>query len=125
MIGSPQELKQVLNQQNYLVDKNISTIVFLAAALEKPLLVEGPAGVGKTQLGYALAAALGKQVIRLQCYEGIDASKALYDWNYPRQLLRIQAGKVGKKLLRTFLDRNIYYSALYYVPCVIFTLVYY
>jgi MoxR-like ATPase len=92
MINSPEELKQLLNDQNYLVDDFISTTVYLACALEKPLLVEGPAGVGKTQLAICLARALDKELIRLQCYEGIDASKALYDWDYPRQLLRIQAG---------------------------------
>ena len=76
----------------YLADDSIATIVYLADRLAKPLLVEGPAGVGKTQLAKASAEALGLPLIRLQCYEGVDESKALYEWNYKKQLLRIQAG---------------------------------
>jgi MoxR-like ATPase len=75
----------------YLTDPMIASVVFLADRLEKPILAEGPAGVGKTELGKALAAATGARLIRLQCYEGLDESKALYEWNYKKQLLRIQA----------------------------------
>lgn len=91
MFDSPQELKKALDKQDYLADDNLATVAYLAAVLEKPLLVEGPAGVGKTQLAVALARTYQRKLIRLQCYEGIDASKALYDWNYHRQLLRIQS----------------------------------
>ena len=76
----------------YLADTSIATIVYLADRLSKPLLVEGPAGVGKTQLAKAVAESLGIRLLRLQCYEGVDESKALYEWNYKKQLLRIQAG---------------------------------
>ncbi len=93
MFNSPGELRDALDQQDYVTDANVATVVFLAARLGKPLLVEGPAGVGKTQLAVALAGAFGRRLIRLQCYDGIDASKALYDWNYHRQLLRVQAGQ--------------------------------
>lgn len=75
----------------YLADDEITTIVHLADRLDKPLLVEGPAGVGKTELAKAVAAALSLPLIRLQCYEGVDETKALYEWNYKKQLLRIQA----------------------------------
>ena len=77
----------------YLSDQAIATVVHLADRLEKPLLVEGPAGVGKTELAKAVAAALGHPLIRLQCYEGVDETKTLYEWNYKKQLLRIQAGE--------------------------------
>ena len=76
----------------YLADSAIATIVLLADRLDKPLLVEGPAGVGKTQLAKAVAQSLALPLLRLQCYEGVDESKALYEWNYKKQLLRIQAG---------------------------------
>ena len=75
----------------YLADDAIATTVFLADRLGKPLLVEGPAGVGKTELAKAVAEATGSELIRLQCYEGLDEARALYEWNYKKQLLRIQA----------------------------------
>ncbi|MFW3170219.1 AAA family ATPase [Geodermatophilus sp. CPCC 206100] len=77
----------------YLPDAAIATTVFLADRLGKPLLVEGPAGTGKTELAKALAAATGSELIRLQCYEGLDEARALYEWNYKKQLLRIQAAQ--------------------------------
>ncbi|WP_239405513.1 MoxR family ATPase [Frankia sp. Cj3] len=82
-----------LEAAGYLADHAIATTVFLADRLRKPLLVEGPAGVGKTELAKALAAATGAELIRLQCYEGLDEARALYEWNYKKQLLRIQAGR--------------------------------
>jgi len=80
-----------LAKVDYLADDGISGVVFLADRLEKPILVEGPAGTGKTQLAKSVADMLGARLIRLQCYEGIDEAKALYEWNYKKQLLRIQA----------------------------------
>jgi MoxR-like ATPase len=82
-----------LRDVDYLADANIGGVVFLADRLEKPVLVEGPAGVGKTELAKAIAATTGSRLIRLQCYEGLDESKALYEWNYKKQLLRIQADR--------------------------------
>ena len=82
-----------LRTADYLSDANIAGVVYLADRLEKPVLVEGPAGVGKTELAKAVAEVTGSRLIRLQCYEGLDESKALYEWNYKKQLLRIQADR--------------------------------
>ena len=84
------KIKELLEQQAYVTDAAVATSVYLAMALGKPLLIEGPAGVGKTEIAKVLAGALGTQLIRLQCYEGLDATTALYEWNYPRQLLHIK-----------------------------------
>ncbi|HLJ08806.1 MAG TPA: MoxR family ATPase, partial [Acidimicrobiia bacterium] len=84
-------VQQALRRVDYLADPSTAGVVFLADRLEKPVLVEGPAGVGKTELAKAIAATSGARLIRLQCYEGLDESKALYEWNYKKQLLRIQA----------------------------------
>ncbi|MCC5579223.1 MoxR family ATPase [Microtetraspora sp. AC03309] len=89
--ASPDEVRGRLAAVDYLADDGIATSVFLAGALGKPLLTEGPAGVGKTQLAKAIAQATGARLIRLQCYEGLDEARALYEWNYKKQLLRIQA----------------------------------
>jgi MoxR-like ATPase len=78
---------------DYLADANIAGVVYLADRLQKPVLVEGPAGVGKTELAKAIASTTGARLIRLQCYEGLDEAKALYEWNYKKQLLRIQADR--------------------------------
>ena len=82
-----------LRTVDYLADANIAGVVYLADRLEKPVLVEGPAGVGKTELAKAIATVTGARLIRLQCYEGLDEAKALYEWNYKKQLLRIQADR--------------------------------
>jgi MoxR-like ATPase len=82
-----------LREVDYLSDSSIAGVVFLADRLGKPVLVEGPAGVGKTELAKAVAQTLGARLIRLQCYEGLDESKAIYEWNYKKQLLRIQADR--------------------------------
>jgi MoxR-like ATPase len=89
--ASPDDVRDRLTAAGYLADGAIATTVFLATALGKPLLVEGPAGVGKTELAKAVAAASGSDLVRLQCYEGLDEARALYEWNYKKQLLRIQA----------------------------------
>ena len=83
----------MLRESGYLADDATASVVFIAGELQKPLLVEGPAGVGKTELAKTLAAGMGLVLIRLQCYEGLDESRALYEWNYRKQLLRIQAGQ--------------------------------
>src|SRR5882724_2022813 len=79
-----------LRGAGYLADTTTATIVHLAAALDKPVLIEGPAGTGKTELAKSVAASAGKPLIRLQCYEGLDESKAIYEWDYRRQLLQLQ-----------------------------------
>jgi MoxR-like ATPase len=89
--GSVAEVKQALGEVGYLADEPAALVAYLAQRLGKPVLVEGPAGVGKTELAKAVSRATGRQLIRLQCYEGLDEAKALYEWNYRKQLLRIQA----------------------------------
>ncbi|MBE7324056.1 MoxR family ATPase [Nocardioides sp. Y6] len=88
---SPDDASSALRESGYLADSATATTAFLAGALEKPLLLEGPAGVGKTELAKAVARARGAELVRLQCYEGLDEARALYEWNYKKQLLRIQA----------------------------------
>jgi MoxR-like ATPase len=89
--ATPPEVVERLRENDYLCDESIATVVFLADRLGKPVLVEGPAGTGKTELAKSVARALDAKLIRLQCYEGVDEAKALYEWNYKKQLLRIQA----------------------------------
>jgi MoxR-like ATPase len=89
------ELEAALRAADYLPDRGLATALFLSLALEKPLLLEGEAGVGKTEAAKALATALDARLIRLQCYEGLDVSHAVYEWNYPRQLLHIRAAQEG------------------------------
>jgi MoxR-like ATPase len=90
---SVDEVTARLRSADYLSDARIAGVVYLADRLEKPVLVEGPAGVGKTELAKAVAEVTGARLIRLQCYEGLDEAKALYEWNYKKQLLRIQADR--------------------------------
>ena len=90
---SAADVRARLATNDYLSDDSIASVAFLADRLAKPVLVEGPAGTGKTALAKAVADAVGARLIRLQCYEGLDESKALYEWNYRKQLLRIQAGR--------------------------------
>ena len=88
-----QDIQAGLGRQGYIAGDEIATVLFLAGGLDKPVLAEGPAGVGKTELAKALAAATDAELIRLQCYEGLDEARALYEWNYKKQLLRIQAAQ--------------------------------
>src|SRR4029450_10365800 len=105
-----ESLKQRLDAVDYLSDDGLATALFLSLRLPQPLLLEGEGGVGKTEAAKALAAALATELIRLQCYEGIDSSEALYEWNYPRQLLRIRSSEAtgehfeeGERFGREFL----------------------
>jgi MoxR-like ATPase len=85
------ELQASLRAESYLADRSLTTAIYLALSLDKPLLLEGEAGVGKTEVAKVLASILGRSLIRLQCYEGIDAAQALYEWNYSRQLIAVRA----------------------------------
>src|ERR671926_1978058 len=98
MSATPQSVQDVargLRSVGYLPGESTALVSFLAAKLGKPILVEGPAGVGKTELAKALGAYLGRTLVRLQCYEGLDEAKAMYEWNYRKQLLRIQSEAEG------------------------------
>ena len=97
-------LKQKMDEQHYVYDETMATVLAVALALGRPLLIEGAAGVGKTEIAKVMAAALDRELVRLQCYEGLDESKALYEWNYQKQLLAIQVGREqqpGEELTRS------------------------
>jgi MoxR-like ATPase len=94
-LTSVDQVRNALGGQNYLADEGLATAVFLALSLKRPLLLEGEAGVGKTELAKVIAAMTGGELIRLQCYEGIDASQAVYDWDYSRQLLHLRAAEAS------------------------------
>jgi MoxR-like ATPase len=94
-LGSIDDLERALRDADYLPDRGLSTALYLALTLEKPVLLEGEAGVGKTEAAKALATVLDARLIRLQCYEGLDVAHAVYEWNYPRQLLHIRAAQEG------------------------------
>jgi len=128
MFESIENVQSRLGEQGYICGKNIATVVYLAQQLQKPVLVEGPAGVGKTELAKVVAAATGRTLIRLQCYEGLDEAKALYEWEYSKQLLYTQILKekfseamAGAKTLREAAERigaedSIFFSDRFIVP---------
>ncbi|NAS22699.1 AAA domain-containing protein [Herbidospora sp. NEAU-GS84] len=94
-IDSPETLRDLLEQRDYLADPGLATAAYLALRMGRPLFLEGEAGVGKTELAKTLAAVLGAPLIRLQCYEGLDAAQALYDWDFARQLLHLKAAEAA------------------------------
>ncbi len=109
---SIEQVREAFTGQRYLMDEGLATVVFLSLRLGKPLLVEGEPGVGKTELAKALAASTGAPLIRLQCYEGIDVHHALYDWDYPRQMLQLRAGGSAQLYSEEFLVRRPLLEAL-------------
>ena len=109
VFDSPDTLTQALADTGYIVDDELATAVYLAATLERPILIEGPAGVGKTAIAAAISQALDTPLHRLQCYEGLDAGHALYDWDYPRQFMAIRLAEAGD----TAIDENTLYSDRY------------
>ena len=102
-LDSVEDLQSLLSQQHYLADRSLATALLLALKMQRPLLLEGEAGVGKTELAKVLSLALGRKLIRLQCYEGLDVGSAVYEWNYARQMIEIRlteaAGEVNKQAL--------------------------
>ncbi len=128
MFDSVESVARALSEQQYIAGRNIATVVYLAEKLQKPVLVEGPAGVGKTELAKVVARATGRDLIRLQCYEGLDEAKALYEWEYSKQLLYTQILKErftqameGARTLREAADRvgredNVFFSERFIVP---------
>ncbi len=105
-----EELKQKMDEAGYVYDDTMATVLYVALILGRPLLIEGAAGVGKTEVAKVMAAALGRELVRLQCYEGLDESKALYEWNYQKQLLSIQVNmnSADKELLTKSLFSDAY-----------------
>jgi MoxR-like ATPase len=128
-LGSPAAVRDRLAEHNYLADTGLVTAVFLALRTQRPLFLEGEAGVGKTAVAHALSEVLGAPLVRLQCYEGIDASQALYDWDFPRQLLHLRAAEAGgitdtdaieaELYARRFLIARPLLQALEMSPCVL------
>ena len=128
MFTSVEDVIAQLGAQQYICDTRIATVVYLAQQLDKPVLVEGPAGVGKTELAKVVSAALGRQMIRLQCYEGLDEAKALYEWEYSKQLLYTQilkdkvaetiagAGSLTEAADRVGAEDSVFFSSRFIVP---------
>jgi MoxR-like ATPase len=128
MFNSIEEVRERLAGQKYICNQEIATVVYLSQQLEKPVLVEGPAGVGKTDLGKVTAAALGREFIRLQCYEGLDEAKSLYEWEYSKQLLYTQilkdvlaeeladAKSVSEAVDRVARQDEVFFSQKFIVP---------
>ena len=128
MFDSVQSVINDLGNLGYICDKRIATVVFLAQELDKPILIEGPAGVGKTELAKVVARSLGRELIRLQCYEGLDEAKALYEWEYSKQLLYTQilkdkvsetiagAGSLTEAADRVGAEDSVFFSSRFIVP---------
>lgn len=128
MFATVEEVRQALAQQRYIANDEIATVVFLAEKLGKPILAEGPAGVGKTELSKAWAAASGRELVRLQCYEGLDESKALYEWEYAKQMLYTQllrdkladlladAGSLTEAADRLGREEDVFFSDRFLLP---------
>jgi MoxR-like ATPase len=106
--AAPADLARLLGEADHLADEGVATAAYLALALPRPLFLEGEAGVGKTSLARALATVLGAPLLRLQCYEGIDASQALYDWDFPRQLLHLRAAESAGTADAERLEQEVY-----------------
>src|SRR5262245_29959848 len=106
--ASIDETLALLAQGDYVAERSLATAVFLALRMGRPLFLEGEAGVGKTEIAKVLAGVLGRQLIRLQCYEGLDIASAVYEWNYPRQMIEIRLAEAGGAASRENLGRDIF-----------------
>ncbi len=114
VFDSIEALQEAIQSQDYICDRSLATVIFLAMQLEKPILLEGEAGVGKTEVAKVMAAMLGAKLIRLQCYEGLDVNSALYEWNFPRQMLHIRVAEVATATSTADIEQEIY-SAPYLI----------
>lgn len=103
--ASVEEVAQLLAAQQYVAERHLATTLYLAMVMARPLFLEGEAGVGKTEVAKALAAGLGRRLVRLQCYEGLDIANAVYEWNYPRQMIEIRLAEAAGELARDGKDR--------------------
>jgi MoxR-like ATPase len=101
-------VQEAMHNQDYVSDRSLATVIFLAMKLQKPILLEGEAGVGKTEVAKVLAAMLGAKLIRLQCYEGLDVNTALYEWNFPRQMLHIRVAEATARTATEQIEQEIY-----------------
>src|ERR1700746_3531281 len=106
--SSVDDVVELLEQNDYFADRRLATSVFLALKMGRPLFLEGEAGGGKTEIAKGLARALGRSLVRLQCYEGLDTASAVYEWNYPRQMIEIRLAEAQGKVDREALARNIF-----------------
>lgn len=106
--ASIDETAQLLASADYVADRSLATVLFLALRMKRPLFLEGEAGVGKTEIAKVLASALGRPLIRLQCYEGLDVSSAVYEWNYAAQMIEIRMEEAEGKVERSTLERNVF-----------------
>ncbi len=102
------ETLELLTGADYVADRSLATVLFLSLRMQRPLFLEGEAGVGKTEIAKVLAAALGRRLIRLQCYEGLDVSSAVYEWNYAAQMIEIRMEEVAGKVDRSAMERNVF-----------------
>src|SRR5438552_3925886 len=107
-LGSIDDVAGALAGERYVADRALATTIFLALHLGKPLFLEGEAGVGKTEIAKVLSAALDKKLVRLQCYEGLDIASAVYEWNYPRQMIEIRLAESAGKVDRTAVSHDIF-----------------
>lgn len=107
---SIEALQEAMRRHHYICDRSLATVIFLALKLEKPILLEGEAGVGKTEVAKVLAAVLGAKLIRLQCYEGLDVNTALYEWNFPRQMLHIKIAEATTTADAAQIEQEIFSS---------------
>ncbi|HEY4191022.1 MAG TPA: MoxR family ATPase [Mesorhizobium sp.] len=109
--GVPQSIDETLDLltgADYVADRSLATVLFLSLRMKRPLFLEGEAGVGKTEIAKVLAQALGRRLIRLQCYEGLDVSSAVYEWNYAAQMIEIRMEEVSGKVERSAMERNVF-----------------
>ncbi|MBZ9760794.1 MoxR family ATPase [Mesorhizobium sp. CA8] len=102
------ETLDLLTGADYVADRSLATVLFLSLRMKRPLFLEGEAGVGKTEIAKVLAGALGRRLIRLQCYEGLDVSSAVYEWNYAAQMIEIRMGEAAGKVVRSDMERNVF-----------------
>src|SRR5512134_3486351 len=106
--NSVDAMLELLTSRGYLAERSLATVAYLALRMGRPLFLEGEAGVGKTEIAKVLSAALGRKLIRLQCYEGLDVASAVYEWNYAAQMIEIRMAEAGGKASRYELERGIF-----------------